>query len=101
MWTALDLGVNVEDDFLEHNVNFGAPFVPPARDLAQVFSTMLTECELGNLNGLDGAVVARARMIERLAFGVRTRAAHRGLVLGRLRRGTAGVRAGLGGVLLH
>lgn len=101
MRARLDLGVHVSEELLEDDVDLGASFVPLARDFAQVFSAVLTECDLGDLNGLHGAGVAGTHLIVRLALAVGARATERGLVLRRLRGGLARVLAVFGGVLFH
>ena len=101
MRAGFDLGVDVADDLLEDDVDLGAPLVTARGDLAQVFAAFLAGADLGDRNGLDGAGVRRAARIVGCALGMAAGVAERALVFLASGARFAGVRAGLGGVLLH
>jgi len=82
---ALDLGVDMGMDCFEHDVDLGAPFVPLARDFAQVFSTVLTEADLGDLDGFHRVGIGRIGPIEPLALAVASALADGAVILGGLR----------------
>ena len=60
----LDLCVGVTHDFLEHDVDEGAPLVAEARGVGEVFATALARIDGEYPDALAGAGVGTTRVIE-------------------------------------
>jgi hypothetical protein len=96
-----DLGIDVALDFLEDDVDLGAPLVAERAPRAQILPALLAEAHLGEHNRLDGAGIGRAARVVGFAFGVGACVAERALVFGGLGGRLAGIGAALWRVLLH
>ena len=98
---ALGLGVDVGDGLFEDDVDAGAPLVVVACDGAQVLAAVRAVRDGAVRDVLDGAGVGGARIVVFGSLALGAGAGERGLLVGALGGGEAGVGVALRGVLFH
>ena len=89
------------DYLLEYNINLGASFMPPARDVTEIFAADLTKIDFGYLCGFYDSGIGSALVVLLIAFTFRPGLVDGAIVFFGLRRGFARIRRVFVGDLFH